>query len=130
MDNEGIHSTGKAARDKPQQPRDQFARARHARYLECGVVYHILSRTRGNLFLLRPDLKGKLSAIVAGVLAEAKSNWPNVANFASSVLSNHLHALLAVTSGDPRDLVDYVAFVKREVSRRWKDDVGWSGLSK
>lgn len=104
-----------------------YAAAKHARYLEPGVVYHVTSRTRGNLFLLRPDLAGAMRQIVVGILAEAKSNFPNVNNFATAILSNHLHALLAAMSGDPRLLASYVGFVKRELTRRWKQEVGWSG---
>jgi len=106
---------------------DPYARARHVRYFEQGIPYHIVSRTRGNLFLLTPDLEGLLRSTIAGVLAEAKHNWPNISNFGVAVLSNHLHALLAAMSGDPRNIVDYIAFAKREITRRWRKEVGWSG---
>jgi len=76
---------------------------------------------------LRPDRPGLLRKTIAGVLAEAKRNWPNIANFATSVMTNHMHNALAATSGDPRDLADYLAFVKREITRRWRRQVGWEG---
>lgn len=109
------------------QPPDVYARARHVRYFERGVVYHFVSRTRGNLFLLRPDLEGHLRRIFVGVLAKAKDNFGGVANFGTAAMSNHLHMLLAPTSDDPRMIVDYVGFVKREVARRWRQEVNWPG---
>jgi hypothetical protein len=57
--------------------------------MEAGVTYHIISRTHGNLSLLRPDKPGRLRRIVAGVLAQAKANCPSVGNQATVVLSNH-----------------------------------------
>jgi REP element-mobilizing transposase RayT len=104
-----------------------YARARHARYIQTGTTYHIISRTHGNLFLLRPDAHGYLRRLVAGILAQAKTNFPTVANFATVLLSNHLHALAAVRFGDPRVLADYIAFVKRELTRRWSSHVKWTG---
>ena len=104
-----------------------FARSRHVRYVESNVVYHAISRTHGNLFLMRPDRSGLLERIVAGVLAVARVNYPNVENYALSILSNHLHALLAALNGDPAAIADYMGFLKREITRRWRDEVGWSG---
>ena len=72
-----------------------FARSRHARYIEPRVVYHVISRTRNNLFLFRPDLQGELRRISVGVYAKAKELYPNVANFGSTLMSNHLHNLLS-----------------------------------
>jgi hypothetical protein len=104
---------------------DPYARGKHVRYFELGVPYHIVSRTRGNLFLLRPDLNGLLRSIFVGVFAEAKQHWENIANFASSALSNHMHNFLAAMDGDPRNIADYIAFIKRETCHRWRREVGW-----
>lgn len=119
-----LSSIHNAASDLVVQP---YARARHARYFEPGVVYHVISRTHGNLYLLRPDHEGELRSIVTGILAEAKSNWPHVRNYGTSILSNHLHALLAAVAGDPRNIADYIAFIKREITRRWRAQVDWTG---
>ncbi len=116
-----VHDVG------PDATEQSYARARHARYFEPGVVYHVISRTHGNLYLLRPDTEGELRSIVTGILAEAKSNWPRVRNYGTSILSNHLHALLAVVDGDPRNIADYIAFIKRELTRRWRAQVDWTG---
>lgn len=106
---------------------DPYARARHVRYAEANVVYHVISKTRGGLFLMRPDPHGKLERIVAGVLAVAKSRYPAVANYGLSILSNHLHALLATRDGDPAAIADYIGFFKRQLTHRWRREVGWNG---
>lgn len=109
-----------------ESPFDPYARSRHVRYAETNVVYHVISKTRGSLFLMRPDRYGKLRRIVAGILAVAKSLYPNVANYALSILSNHLHALLATRNGDHADIGRYIGFVKKELTRRWRHEVGWN----
>ncbi len=106
---------------------DPFFRSRHVRYVEPQVVYHVISRTRGNLYLMRPDRSAKLRRIVAGILAVAKSNYPEVANYGLSMLSNHFHGCLAARNGDPGAIADYMRFLKGELTRRWSDEVGWSG---
>jgi REP element-mobilizing transposase RayT len=103
------------------------ARARHARYVERNVTYHVISRTRGNLFLMRPDARGRLKQITAGILSQARRNFPGIRNFATVVLSNHLHILLRCVDGDPRAIADYVGFIKRELALRWKNEVHWNG---
>ena len=104
-----------------------YARARHVRYAEANVVYHVISKTHGNLFLMRPDRNGKLQRIVAGILAVAKSRYPSVANYGLSILSNPLHALLGTPTGDPAVLADYIGFLKGQLTHRWRREVGWYG---
>jgi REP element-mobilizing transposase RayT len=104
-----------------------YARARHARYFEQRVAYHVMARARGNLFLLRPDLEGKQREIFAGVYAEARRNYPSIANCAAAVMSNHQHGMLWPRDGDPRVIADYVGYVSRETTRRWRGEVGWHG---
>ena len=111
----------------PEDLANPFARTRHARYFEAQVVYHIISRTRGNLFLFRPDIEGVQRKIVAGVLREAQDQYGNIANYATSLMSNHLHTLLAAKFGDPRTISDYMRFIKGELTRRWNKEIGWSG---
>lgn len=120
---------GSPYRQQPAESFDPYARAQHVRYVEKGVLYHVVSRTRGNLFLMRPDLEGKLRKVVAGILAVAKATYPNVANYGSSILSNHLHACLASNNGDVAAIADYIGFLKRELTRRWKQESGlqWVG---
>ena len=103
---------------------DIYTRARHARFLKRGCVYHVLSRTVGNMFLLRPDLEGELRAIIAGILAQARMRYPSIAIYAAVVLSNHM--LIGVLEGDPRVAADFIGFFKREVTRRWCHHVNWS----
>jgi hypothetical protein len=45
---------------------DPYPRCRHARYIETGVTYHIISRTHGSLSLPRPDDRGRSRRIVPG----------------------------------------------------------------
>ena len=118
------HTSPTGAGVTPDGP-NPYARGKHVRYFERGVVYHVVSRTRGNLFLLRPDLDGLLRSILVGVFREAHERWKNIANFATSVMSNHMHNALAALYGDPRNLADYIAYVKRETCRRWRREVDW-----
>jgi REP element-mobilizing transposase RayT len=104
-----------------------YAPARNVRYFEPKVVYHVISRTRGNRFLLRPDLDGLLRKIIAGVLAQGRDQYPTIGNCGTSVLSNHLHALLFVRHGDVRLLADYIGYIKREIARRWSHYIDWNG---
>jgi len=106
---------------------DFRARARHCRYFERGRVYHIISLTNNNSFLFRPDRLGELRKIVAGVLEQAHKQYGEVQNYGFDLLSNHLHALLAVFEGDPRVISDYMAYIKRHTTTRWREHVGWKG---
>ena len=101
-----------------------FQRRRHVRFFKPGIVYHVLFKTLQGFFLLTPDLEHELRELIAGVLARAQRNWPEVATYAAVWLSNHGHLMLA---GDPGNLVAFIAFLKREISRRWGPKIGWSG---
>ena len=106
---------------------DPYARARHARYFESTCAYHVISRTRSNMFLLRPDLEGEFRRIAAGVHAQAQKRFSDILNCGAAILSNHFHELVVVPSGDTSRLADYMRFIKSEISRRWKIHIGWSG---
>jgi len=96
----------------------------HARYLPADVPFHVISRVFQGRHLLRP-VKA-LNRIVAGVIGRAKTTYPNVSLFANAFLSNHVHMML---QGPTRDVVAFIGFVKREISRRWGEHPGinWPG---
>ena len=75
-----------------------FQRARHARYFEPAMPYHVLWQVLGAFFLLRPDRQRELQKLVAGVIAKAQFNWPEVSLYAASFLSTH--ALCAAAHND------------------------------
>ena len=96
----------------------------HARYLPDDVPFHVISRVFQGRHLLRP---GKaLNRIIAGVLGRAQTVYPGIHLFAQAFLSNHLHMML---QGPTRDVVGFIGFVKREISRRWgvHPGINWPG---
>lgn len=101
-----------------------FRGSKHARFHDPETVYHVLLRTFQGRFLLRPDRRDVLSNIVAGVIGRAQERWPSVRLYAHSWLSNHAHLLV---QGEPGELPGFIAYVQREISRRWGSVVGWSG---
>lgn len=104
--------------------RGQFGGIKHARFHERGVRYHHLLRTVQGRFLLRPDERAKLMALIIGVLARAQEVYPSVRLYAHAWLSNHAHLIL---EGDPNELPLFTGFVAREISRRWGPVIGWEG---
>lgn len=103
---------------------ERFGGIRHARFHEPDVVYHVLVRTFQGRFLLAPDKAGRLPRLIAGVLGRAQERFPSLRLFADAWLSNHAHLLL---QGDPDEIPAFMAFVEREISRRWGPMIGWSG---
>ena len=103
---------------------DLLQRIRHARYLRQGVAYHIVCKTLQSFMLLAPDPELEVRGLVAGVIGRAQRNWPEVRLFAAAFLSNHFHLLL---EGAPESVVPFIAFIKREISRRISERIGWSG---
>jgi hypothetical protein len=104
--------------------RRYFGGFKHARFHQPEVVYHCLLRIVQGRFLLRPDERGRLVALIAGVIARAKKNFPGVRLFADAWLSNHAHLLL---QGAPEQIPSFVGFIEREISRRWGGIIGWDG---
>jgi len=101
-----------------------FGGVKHARYHDPDTVYHGLIRTVQGRFLLRPDEKGRLRSIIAGVLARAQELYPSVRVYADAWLSNHGHLML---QGDFHEVSAFFGFVEREISRRWGPVIGWEG---
>jgi len=101
-----------------------LAGTHHARYLPADTPFHIISRVFQGRYLLRPDRP--LNRIIAGVIGRAQQTYPAVKLFAHAFMSNHVHMML---QGPTRDLVSFIAFVKREISRRWGEHPGinWPG---
>jgi len=118
---------GGGARDRlgPRVPDGgEFTSVKHARFIDPDVPYHILCKTLQGFHLLRPDRRFALRTLTAGVIGRAQHNFPRVELFAAAVLSNHFHLMLR---GPTYDVVGFVAFCKREISRRWAPKIGWSG---
>lgn len=104
---------------------DPFQRARHARYFENDVLYHVIFRVTQGFFLLTPDAEGLLRSITAGIIGHGRETYPKVRNYATALLSNHGHLEIG---GNSEDLAAYVGFIKRELSRRWGREIGWRGI--
>ena len=85
----------------------------HARYIQSGMIYHIISKTLRGQFLLAP--KKGVSALCGGVVAMARQNWPDVKLYGFAFMSNHIHLMV---SGRGYDVSGFVGFIKRELSRR------------
>lgn len=85
----------------------------HARYLQQGMIYHIISKTLRGQFLLAP--KKGVSALCGGVVAMARLNWPQVKLYGFAFMSNHIHLMV---SGRGDEVSSFVGFIKREISRR------------
>jgi len=101
-----------------------FGGVKHARYHDPDTVYHGLIRTVQGRFLLRPDDKGQLSSLIAGVLGRAQELYPSVRLYADAWMSNHAHLML---KGDFYAVSAFFGFVEREISRRWGPVIGWDG---
>ena len=85
----------------------------HARYLQPGMVYHIISKTLRGQFLLAP--KKGVSSLCGGVVAMARQNWPEIKLYGFAFMSNHIHLMV---SGRGNEVSSFVGFIKREISRR------------
>lgn len=95
---------------------------KHARFHDPDVVFHVVLRTFQGRYLLAPDKDGQLERIIAGVLGRAQKRYPSVRLYADAWLSNHAHLLL---QGEPYEIPAFIAFVEREISRRWGRLIGW-----
>lgn len=97
-----------------------FSGKHHARYIEPDVPYHVITRTFQGRCLLTPTRA--LNNIIAGVIGRAQLLYPHVHLYAYAFLSNHAHLLM---QGPPDQMVDFIAFVKREISRRHGRNINW-----
>ena len=59
----------------------------------------------------KPGIRG----LCAGVLARAQKNYPGIKLYGYAFMSNHLHLII---SGTSLSIADFIAFTKREISRR------------
>lgn len=103
---------------------ETFLGVNHARYHDPAIVYHVFFRTFQGRFLLTPDRAGELNRISAGVIGRALERYSSVVLFAYAILSNHGHLQL---QGAADEIPAFIAFIKREISRRWGAVIGWSG---
>jgi REP element-mobilizing transposase RayT len=97
---------------------------KHARFIDPSVPYHVISKCFQGRWLLKPDRKRKLKRLIHGVIGRAQEKFPGVKLFIFNFMSNHLHMKL---QGDPVSFVKFIGFVKREISRRWGQQVNWQG---
>ncbi|MBT6180231.1 MAG: hypothetical protein HOI23_23520 [Deltaproteobacteria bacterium] len=97
----------------PEKISEDSPQITHARYLQPGMVYHIISKTLRGQFLLAP--KKGVSSLCGGVVAMARQNWPEVKLYGFAFMSNHIHLMV---SGYGHDVSGFVGFIKREISRR------------
>ena len=77
------------------------------------MLYHVMSKTADGRFFLTP--KPGIRSLCAGVVGKAQERYPWVRLYAYAFMSNHVHFMLSGTSAD---IANFMAFVKREVSRR------------
>lgn len=105
-------------------PRANAANAHHARFFDPTVVYHITCKTIQNRFLLVPDRRDELRSLCLGVIGRAQTLYEDVELYFVVFMSNHIHLLLR---GQPQSVVRFIAFIKREVSRRWGRQINWRG---
>jgi REP element-mobilizing transposase RayT len=96
-----------------QEDTNQTLQVTHARYIQSGMIYHIISKTLRGQFLLAP--KKGVSALCGGVVAMARQNWPDVKLYGFAFMSNHIHLMV---SGGGDEVSGFVGFIKREISRR------------
>jgi REP element-mobilizing transposase RayT len=101
-----------------------FAGRHHARFIPEDVPQHIISRVFQGRHLLRPGKE--LNNIIAGVVAKAGKEFPDVVVYAYAFLSNHIHLQL---KGPSYQIADFVGYIKREITVRWghRPDVRWRG---
>ena len=97
-----------------------FAAKHHARYHEAQTPYHLITRTFQGLALMTPT--AAFTDIVAGVFGRALTIYPGVTLYAWALLNNHLHLC---GQGGPDQIPAFMAYVKREISRRWAWEIGW-----
>lgn len=95
---------------------------KHARYFDPDIPYHIIFRIFQGRFLLVPDKR--LNSIIAGVIGRAQSldEFSEVTLAAASFMCNHAHLL---AQGPPDQLVGFIAYIQREISRRWGREINW-----
>jgi REP element-mobilizing transposase RayT len=96
----------------PEKISEDSPQITHARYLQPGMVYHIISKTLRGQFLLAP--KKGVSSLCGGVVAMARQNWPEVKLYGFAFMSNHIHLMV---SSYGHDVSGFVGFIKREISR-------------
>ena len=99
-----------------------FQRRHHARFLDPGTVYHVVSRVFQGRFLLSPN--EELNAVINGVIGRGRHNWPKVEFFAHAFMSNHVHFMVR---GPTHEITQFIGHLKREISRRCSPMVEWDG---
>ncbi len=115
-----VPSLADARKHMPVFAESIFSGKHHARYIEPDTPYHVITRTFQGRCLLTPTRK--LNEIIAGVIGRAQLLCPHVRLYAYAFLSNHAHLLM---QGPPDEVVDFIAFVKREISRRHGRNIDW-----
>lgn len=101
---------GKTELSENSSPTQQI---RHARYIESGMLYHVVSKTLRGEFLLAPA--PGVRKLCAGVVAHSQIRYPQVKLYAIAVLSNHFHMMV---SGPSKHVSAFTGYIKQEISRR------------
>ena len=86
---------------------------KHARFINRDVIYHVMSKTWGGRYFLAPT--DEVNQICTGIVARACENFPLISVYNIATPSNHFHLMM---KGPPKEFVNFVAFIKREISRR------------
>ncbi len=96
----------------------------HARRIKPDVPIHVISRVIQGRFLLRPEKR--LARIIHGIIGHAQIEFDRVKLHTYAFMSNHFHMMLM---GPPEQVVNFIGYIKREISRRWGADptVNWPG---
>lgn len=94
------------------------------RFIDPDVPLHVIVRAFQGQHLLRPCVK--LNGIVYGVIGRALQLYKHVRLYAKAFMSNHIHLML---QGPPAQVPAFMAYVTREISRRWarQPGVDWEG---
>ena len=97
---------------------------RRARHYRPDIPYHIITRVFQGRFMLKPSRR--LNRIIAGILGRYLDEHKSIKLYAKVVMSNHLHMML---QGEPKEIVEFVRDVKREITERCKRlyDKTWTG---
>ncbi|MCP4451470.1 MAG: hypothetical protein GY809_08415 [Planctomycetes bacterium] len=98
-----------------------FANRHHARYHSPEIPYHLIVRTFQGRPLLSPNQRFR--AVAVGVIARGLTVYNSIRLFAYAALSNHLHLEI---QGQPHEIPRFVAYLKRELTKRWRTEINWT----
>ena len=92
----------------------------HVRFIDPAYPYHVIFKAAHDRALLTPNRK--FNRMAAAVIGRALKNNPSVRLYAWAFLNNHVHLCM---SGQPHEFVEFIRFLKCELSHRWGPAVKW-----